>query len=116
MIDTHALLAKRCQHQTDAIDAAQLPEYLAAVDGWQLADDAIVKTFSFADYHQTIAFVNAIADVIHTEDHHPQLTVSYNRCTVQFNTHSVNAGRGGLSENDFICAAKLDAVFAQARN
>jgi 4a-hydroxytetrahydrobiopterin dehydratase len=55
--------------------------------------------------------VNAIAAVIHQEDHHPELILTYQRCTVKYDTHSVNAGKGGLSDNDFICAAKIDAVF-----
>lgn len=57
-------------------------------------------------FHETIAFVNALAWVAHREDHHPDLSVGYNRCAVRFNTHAV----GGLSVNDFICAAKLDAL------
>ncbi len=55
-----------------------------------------------------MAFVNALAWVAHPEDHHPDLAVSYNRCAVRFNTHSV----GGISINDFICAAKVDALLA----
>lgn len=104
------LLAKQSQHQTAALSDAQIDDYLAALDGWALADGRIVKTFKFADYHETLAFVNAIADMIHREDHHPELVVTYNRCTVKYDTHSVNDGRGGISENDFICAAKVDAI------
>ncbi len=66
----------------------------------------IQRDFKFRDYYQTIAFVNALAWVAHREDHHPDLSVSYNRCTVRYNTHVI----GGLSDNDFICAAKLDAL------
>ena len=73
-----------------------------------LNNGAIEKTFPFKNYHETIAFVNALAWVAHTEDHHPDLTVSYARCVVRFNTHSV----GGISVNDFICAAKADALVA----
>jgi 4a-hydroxytetrahydrobiopterin dehydratase len=79
---------------------------LARVDGWALLDGAIEKSFRFDDFHRTMAFVNALAWIAHAEDHHPDLAVSYNRCTVRFNTHSV----GGLSINDFICAAKVDAL------
>ncbi|HEY9150705.1 MAG TPA: 4a-hydroxytetrahydrobiopterin dehydratase, partial [Gammaproteobacteria bacterium] len=60
----------------------------------------------FKNYYQTIAFVNALAWIANQEDHHPDLEVSYNRCTVHFSTHSI----GGLSLNDFICAARLDAL------
>jgi 4a-hydroxytetrahydrobiopterin dehydratase len=69
---------------------------------------AIEKTFAFKNYYETIAFVNALAWICHTQDHHPELAVSYNRCVVRFNTHSV----GGISINDFICAAKTDALVA----
>lgn len=115
MTTTADLLAKQCHPQTNGLNPAQIQENLAAIDRWSLQDGMIVKVFSFQNYHETLAFVNAIAAVIHREDHHPELIVTYKRCTVKFNTHSVNQGQGGISDNDFICAAKLDAVFAQAR-
>jgi 4a-hydroxytetrahydrobiopterin dehydratase len=110
---TQDLLLKTCQHQVDALAAADAQQYLALVPGWQLEHGKLTRTFDFNDYHETLAFVNAIAYVIHAEDHHPELLVTYNRCAVRFDTHSVNQGRGGLSINDFICAAKVDAVFHQ---
>ena len=73
-----------------------------------------MRQFAFGDYYETLAFINAIAYVIHAEDHHPELTVTYNRCAVRFDTHSVNEGKGGLSINDFICAAKVNAIFQQS--
>ena len=75
---------------------------------WSSIEDGkgIQRTFRFKNYYQTIAFVNALAWVAHAEDHHPDLAVGYNRCTVNYSTHSV----GGLSENDFICAARIDAL------
>ena len=85
---------------------AQIDAHLATAPGWALVDGAIQKRYDFADYHRTKAFVNAVAWVAHSEDHHPDLLVSYDRCTVRYNTHSV----GGISVNDFICAAKLDAL------
>ena len=85
---------------------AQIDAHLATAPGWALVDGAIQKRYDFADYHRTMAFVNAVAWVAHSEDHHPDLLVSYDRCTVRYNTHSV----GGISVNDFICAAKLDAL------
>jgi 4a-hydroxytetrahydrobiopterin dehydratase len=85
---------------------ADIEEHLKRVVGWALVDGAIQKRFDFADYHHTMAFVNAVAWVAHVEDHHPDLLVSYNRCTVRFNTHSV----GGISINDFICAAQVDGL------
>lgn len=90
------------------MDAAAIAQHLAGATGWALVDGAIEKTYTFADFHRTIGFVNALAFIANAEDHHPDLAVSYGRCTVRFNTHSV----GGISINDFICAAKVDALLA----
>lgn len=109
-----ALAETRCSHQTAALPDAEITRYLGLTDGWLLEEGRIARTFKFKNYYETLAFVNAIAYVIHTEDHHPDLAVSYNRCTVRFHTHSVNNGQGGLSLNDFICAAKIDAIFRQS--
>jgi len=75
-------------------------------DGWKLIDGSIEKTFRFANFHETIGFVNALAWVANREDHHPDLSVSYNRCVVRFNTHDVE----GISVSDFFCAAAVDAL------
>jgi 4a-hydroxytetrahydrobiopterin dehydratase len=75
-------------------------------DAWSLADDGleISRDFEFKDFHQTMAFVNAVTWIAHREDHHPDLELGYGHCRVRFSTHAV----GGLSQNDFICAAKVD--------
>jgi 4a-hydroxytetrahydrobiopterin dehydratase len=75
---------------------------------WQLSQDnkSIARTFKFNNYYDTMAFVNVVAMVAHRQDHHPDMTVTYNTCRVEFSTHSV----GGLSLNDFICAAKVDGI------
>jgi len=82
--------------------------YLLAFKDWKLVENeqAISKTYHFDNYYKTMAFVNAIAFIAHHEDHHPDLGVHYNRCVVRFSTHDV----GGLSQNDFICAAKLERL------
>ena len=87
---------------------ATVAELMAQLEGWELAENghALVKTFRFADYHRTMSFVNALAHVANREDHHPDLGVHYDRCVVRFSTHDV----GGLSENDFICAARAEAL------
>ena len=74
--------------------------------GWRLIDGALEKTFSFANFHATMSFVNAVAHMANIEDHHPDLKVSYAKCTVRFNTHDVQ----GISVSDFFCAAKVDAL------
>ncbi|KPF70609.1 hypothetical protein IP84_01325 [beta proteobacterium AAP99] len=92
-----------------AMSDSEVAAMLTSVPGWAVKDGAIEKTFSFANYHETLAFVNALAYVVHLDDHHPDLMVSYNRCVVRLNTHDVN----GLSMNDFIVAAKANALYAQ---
>ena len=74
--------------------------------GWALRDGAIEKEYRFGNFHETMAFVNALAWIAHREDHHPDLGVHYDRCVVRWSTHDV----GGLSENDFICAARTAAL------
>ncbi len=88
----------------DAV-AAQLVE----LPGWTTDGRSLQRGFKFADYWETIAFVNAMAFVVHREDHHPELVVGYDRVAVRFDTHSV----GGISINDFICAAKCDALYVE---
>src|SRR5258708_3608596 len=100
MIDSADLREQKCQHQTTALNADEIAERLQAIDGWTVQDGKIVRSFSFQNYYDTLAFVNAIAYVIHAEDHHPELVVTYKQCVVKFDTHSVNGGKGGLSEND----------------
>ena len=106
------LASRHCQplEGQPAMGDAEVSQHLAHAPGWVLADGAIQKRYDFADYHRTMAFVNALAWIAHAEDHHPDLQVSYSRCTVRFNTHSV----GGMSINDFICAAKVDALLHSA--
>ena len=95
-----------------ALRPTELVSRLAQLPGWTLtgdgADIAIEKTFHFANYFETIAFVNALAFIAHRQDHHPDLSVHYNRCGVRFSTHDV----GGLSTTDFDCAAQCDALLA----
>lgn len=110
------LLERHCRPQLDALNDLQISEYLQAIPEWKLEAGRISRSFEFKNYYRTMAFVNAIAFIFHTEDHHPDLLVTYKRCVVTFSTHSVNAGQGGLSENDFICAAKTDAAYGQAEH
>jgi 4a-hydroxytetrahydrobiopterin dehydratase len=101
------LSEQHCLPQAEgAMTPYEIGKHLQTVVGWSLVDGSIEKTFSFANYHETIGFVNAVAWIANREDHHPDLAVSFDRCAVRFNTHSV----GGISLNDFICAAKLDAL------
>jgi len=104
------LLADRCRHRVaGALGDGAVDAQLAVLPGWLRDGGGIARAFRFGNYHETIAFVNALAWMVHAEDHHPDLAVAYDRCTVRFATHSV----GGVSDNDFICAAKTDAIYAQ---
>jgi 4a-hydroxytetrahydrobiopterin dehydratase len=98
-----------CTPGTPSLDPAQAKRLLGELDaGWSIVEDgkAIRRAFRFEDFYRTMAFVNAVAWIANTEDHHPDLEVGYNYCRVRFSTHAI----GGLSENDFICAAKIDAL------
>lgn len=101
----HCLPRKGIEHK---LSQARVAELMLDIPGWVLAEDgrAISRTYRFDDYYRTMAFVNALAFIAHREDHHPDLGVHYDRAVVRYSTHDV----GGLSENDFICAAKADAL------
>jgi 4a-hydroxytetrahydrobiopterin dehydratase len=105
------LLKRRCSActaDTPRVERKEAERLLTELPGFALFADAtgIGKTFKFRDFPETIVFVNAVAWIAHREDHHPDLEVGYDRCTVKYTTHAV----GGLSENDFICAAKVNAL------
>ena len=97
-----------CESGGLKLEMKQILEYLDALADWEVVEDpqAIRRTFTFRNFHETMAFVNALAWIAHTEDHHPDFKVGYKTCEVTYTTHSM----GGLSENDFICAAKISAL------
>lgn len=100
---------KPCEGGVDPLTEDRAQELLKQLDGgWSLHDGgkAITREFEFDNFHETMAFVNALAWVAHRQDHHPDLEVGYDRCRVTWSTHAID----GLSENDFICAAKLDRL------
>ncbi|MDO5610974.1 MAG: 4a-hydroxytetrahydrobiopterin dehydratase [Pseudomonadota bacterium] len=94
--------------QEHRLGEASIRELMPQLPGWELVEDgaALSKTFHFPDYYRTMSFVNALAHMANREDHHPDLAVHYDRCVVRYSTHDV----GGLSENDFICAAKAQQL------
>ena len=96
-----------CEGGVAALAEEQIAPLLKGLQGWSREGKGIAKTYAFRNYHETVAFVNATAWISHREDHHPDLAVGYNKCRVEYWTHAI----GGLSENDFICAAKCDALF-----
>jgi 4a-hydroxytetrahydrobiopterin dehydratase len=105
LVQAHCTPRKGHEHR---LSPARVRELLPDVAGWDVVEEgrALSRTFTFKDYYRTIAFVNALAWMANREDHHPDLSVHYDRCVVRYSTHDV----GGLSENDFICAAKADSL------
>jgi 4a-hydroxytetrahydrobiopterin dehydratase len=109
MTDLKTRRCQPCEGGIPALDLAAATRLQQSLDRrWKLINDGerIAANFSFGDYWRTTAFVNAVAWIAHTEDHHPDITFGYNQATVTYWTHAV----GGLTENDFICAAKVDAL------
>ena len=101
--------SKQCEAKTLLLADHDIKSHLKEISPeWQLAENSksINRTFKFKNYYNTMAFVNVAAMVAHQQDHHPEMTVTYNTCRVEFSTHSVD----GLSLNDFICAAKVDGT------
>ena len=98
-----------CEGGVEPLARAEAERLRASLhEGWQLASDArsIRREFAFRDFFRTMSFVNALAHIANLEDHHPDLEGGYNYCRVRFTTHAIR----GLSENDFICAAKIDLI------
>lgn len=99
-----------CEGGAEPLNEKETALMMTQVTEWNLDESGkeINKLFKFGNYYETIAFVNSVAWISHREDHHPDLSVSYNKCEVRYSTHAI----GGLSTNDFICAAKVDELLA----
>jgi 4a-hydroxytetrahydrobiopterin dehydratase len=111
MTELHERRCRPCEGGVEPLTADAARELLSALDpAWRLSDDgkSIARDFAFPAFGWTIAFANAVAWIATTEGHHPEMTVSYGRCSVRYTTNAIN----GLSDNDFICAAKVDRLAA----
>lgn len=108
MIELTKKQCKPCEGGTAPLTETEAKALLRQTPAWSLHEGGteIHRAYEFKNYYQTMAFVNALAWIAHREDHHPDIEVGYKRCHVRYSTHSI----GGLSENDFICAAKIDAL------
>ena len=107
--DLDGRTCKPCEGGMPPLTREQSDLLLRALhEGWLISDDglSIMRRFEFPGYHQTLRFANAVAGIAISEDHHPILTVAYDSCEVSYTTHAIN----GLSDNDFICAAKIDRL------
>jgi len=101
---------KPCEGNLPPLSQSEANKQLNLLENWHLDEKAtyIERQCKFENHYETMAFVNAVAWISHREDHHPALKIGYNTCTIQYSTHAIQ----GLSENDFICAAKVDALLA----
>ena len=104
--ELNALPALACRPGAPRLSLVELAQNMTALPGWEASDNRITKTFRFANYYETMAFVNAVAYTAHREDHHPDLSVHYSRAVVAYSTHDA----GGVTLNDCICAAKIEAL------
>ncbi len=105
------LATQRCQPchgGTAPLAKPEIERLLGKATGWSLdpTGNSIARTFTFKDFYQTIGFVNLVAWIANQQDHHPELEVSYKKCLVRYSTHAI----GGLSRNDFICAARVNQL------
>lgn len=101
------LSLRQCRPATGAaLTATEVGTLLAEVPGWSVVDGALQRQVAFSDYARMLSFANAVGWLAQHQDHHPDLHLSWGRCTVRWHTHSV----AGLSINDFICAARVDAL------
>jgi 4a-hydroxytetrahydrobiopterin dehydratase len=110
MTTTHSdLTSKKCQACEGAagkLSPDAITDLLKQTPGWNLINGELRRTFKFKNYYESTAFVNATAWISHRENHHPDIELGYNQVTMRYSTHSA----GGLTENDFICAAKANAL------
>ena len=97
---------KPCEGGVPPLTPEVVSRLIQQLPCWEVAGSEIARTFRFRNYYETVAFVNAIAWFTHQENHHPDLEVGFKTCRVRYSTHAI----GGLSENDFICAAKVQAL------
>ncbi len=108
------LLNGQCRHYSkgdNTLSVSRIDELRRLTPKWQFCanDNVLCRTFHFKTYAATIDFVKQVADIAEAQDHHPELAVSYKRCKVNYKTHTVN----GITENEFICAALIDALATQ---
>lgn len=103
LLEDHCQPLRGAEHR---LDAAQILALLKQLDGWEIDEQRLHREFHFADYKSAMLFVNAVAWLAERENHHPDLEVGYSRVKVAYSTHDV----GGLSRNDFICAARIEAL------
>jgi len=98
-----------CEGKTQALTETVVKELCQKISGWDYCDGQIHRSFSFRNFYETMAFANTVAWIANSEDHHPDMELSYKTCIVKYSTHAIN----GISENDFICAAKINRLLGE---
>lgn len=99
---------KACEGGVAPLTREEAEKLLLQVPAWQLSTNAksMVRRFEFKGFNKVMGFMNAVAWIANAEKHHPDVALGYNYCEITFTTHAIE----GLSENDFICAAKVDLL------
>jgi 4a-hydroxytetrahydrobiopterin dehydratase len=108
---TTDLISRKCQaceSGAGKVGADDLAFYLQQTPGWEIDGSELRRMFKFKNYYEALAFVNATAWISHRENHHPDIELGYNKVTMRYRTHAV----GGLTQNDFICAAKINELLS----
>ncbi len=95
-----------CEGGTKPYSEEQIKKLLKSLPEWEYSNGSLVRAFEFMNFYQTMAFVNAVAWLANMENHHPDMEIGYSRCVLRYNTHAI----GGITENDFICATKINAM------
>lgn len=108
MTDLVKKVCQACEGGVPPLDKAACEKLLKETPAWSLSPDMkhIARRFTFKGFYATMSFVNAVAYLVQKEGHHPDMEVGYNYCNIKFTTHAID----GLSENDFICAAKINTL------
>lgn len=101
-----ALSCRRVTPEEGPLDEPSRTLLLGLTEGWSIRREFLEQEFSFANYLETLSFINVAAWVAHREDHHPEISFGYRQCVIRYTTHSA----GGLTINDFICAARISAL------
>lgn len=110
MPELHKIRCVGCEGGIPALTIEEVTQLIPKIDNWEVSKDgkSISKRFSFKGFYKTMAFVNAVAWIANQENHHPDMQIGFNYCLIQYTTHAID----GLSQNDFICAAKIDTLNA----
>ncbi|MEO6457992.1 MAG: 4a-hydroxytetrahydrobiopterin dehydratase [Chloroflexia bacterium] len=106
MTDLRQKFCVACEAGTPPMSMEQAEEMMDQVPAWELQENKLTRRFRFKDFKEAMAFVNKVADLAESEGHHPDIYISWNRVRLELTTHAIK----GLSENDFIMAAKVNEM------